>query len=479
MMRIYRIASSEVLFKEAISIRRQLIKTNPQQYAPNLAASLRQIAFLYLEMNRIENSEQYYKEAIALNRQYGDAEGLYLGLEGLGSLYKQQGDFIECENIYNEALCLADTLSGGLYASCLGNLSALFEDLHRYLESMDYGEKAVSYLRVLSKENSEKFEPSLAGVLNNLALTYLDCDKMEESYKLIKEAVDIQRRLVNSGQNVHGPQLVICLNTLSNICGRINKEEEGLLAQKEALETQRRLASLNPLAFNPMLAVSLYNYARIDNTNIDRDSFYEEAVAIQQHLVSNSQSEVYESRLATMEDGYARYLYNNHLNDKGEYFIKDAIVHFSHLTDKWPDVYAQDLANSYWYLALQKPREEKVQLFSKALSCLSRQTKQEDSKDQMVFTLSSMLAYNLLFLKRFEEAESYAKVTREKYPENLAASLLFQGKYFEAEEIYLQYKDELAEIMLEDLRLFEEAGIIDDERKEDLEKIVTTQVPLA
>lgn len=54
---------------------------------------------------------------------------------------------------------------------------------------------------------------------------------------------------------------------------------------------------------------------------------------------------------------------------------------------------------------------------------------------------------------------------------NLAAALLFQGKYEDAEAIYRQYKDELKECFLDDFNRFAEAGVIPEERQEDVERI--------
>lgn len=54
---------------------------------------------------------------------------------------------------------------------------------------------------------------------------------------------------------------------------------------------------------------------------------------------------------------------------------------------------------------------------------------------------------------------------------NLAAALLFQGKYTEAEMIYRQYKSELKDSFLEDFKQFAEAGVIPKEYEADVENI--------
>jgi predicted Zn-dependent protease len=82
-----------------------------------------------------------------------------------------------------------------------------------------------------------------------------------------------------------------------------------------------------------------------------------------------------------------------------------------------------------------------------------------------------------IFMKQYAEAEQYARKglavdsTQLFIYTNLAAALLFQGKYGEAEAIYRQYKSELKDSFLGDLKQFAEAGVIPKEREEDVEKI--------
>ena len=82
-----------------------------------------------------------------------------------------------------------------------------------------------------------------------------------------------------------------------------------------------------------------------------------------------------------------------------------------------------------------------------------------------------------IFEKQYVEAEIYSKEalevdsTKHVAYSNLAAALLFQGKYQEAEKIYRQYKSELKEDFLSDFEEFSKAGVIPKNREEDVEKI--------
>ncbi|MBR1504314.1 MAG: SEL1-like repeat protein [Prevotella sp.] len=88
-----------------------------------------------------------------------------------------------------------------------------------------------------------------------------------------------------------------------------------------------------------------------------------------------------------------------------------------------------------------------------------------------------LLAYEAIFQKQFTEAEKSAREglaaddSLHWIQTNLAAALLFQGKYAEAESVYTHWKNELRDAFLADFRDFEKAGIIAQEQEEEVEKI--------
>lgn len=87
------------------------------------------------------------------------------------------------------------------------------------------------------------------------------------------------------------------------------------------------------------------------------------------------------------------------------------------------------------------------------------------------------VSYYTIITGMYADAEKYAldglKVnpTYHLTATNLAAALLFQGKYKEAEHIYRQYKDELKDSFLDDFKQFAEAGVIPKKYEADVEKI--------
>ena len=86
-------------------------------------------------------------------------------------------------------------------------------------------------------------------------------------------------------------------------------------------------------------------------------------------------------------------------------------------------------------------------------------------------------SYNALFMKEFEQAEKMSKEALKVNPDNrisgtnLAAALLLQGRYAEAEKQYHNYKTEFREGLLEDLEAFEKADIVPAAVVDDVNRI--------
>ena len=104
------------------------------------------------------------------------------------------------------------------------------------------------------------------------------------------------------------------------------------------------------------------------------------------------------------------------------------------------------------------------------------QSDKSNYKEQLNGILVNQSFY-AIFEKQYAEAETYSKEalevdsTKHIAYSNLAAALLFQGKYQEAEKIYLQYKAELKDGFLSDFEEFARTGVIPKNREKNVEKI--------
>ena len=110
--------------------------------------------------------------------------------------------------------------------------------------------------------------------------------------------------------------------------------------------------------------------------------------------------------------------------------------------------------------------------------CISKES-EGPAPDTLDETLPTQNNLGVLYLStlRFAESEAIYISALKTNPNNhlactnLAASLLFQGKIEEAEKIYRQYKAEYKELFLDSFAIYEQLGVIPEERKADVERI--------
>jgi tetratricopeptide (TPR) repeat protein len=206
---------------------------------------------------------------------------------------------------------------------------------------------------------------------------------------------------------------------------------------KQALEIRQRLAKDNPKAYEPDVASTLYNLAIL-------------------------------------------YIYTQRFTEAEEMF-KQALEIQQRLAKGNPSVYEYDVASSLFTLGnLYKDvrrHTEAEEMYKQALEIQQRLAKDNPKayKPLVAMTLGSQ-SLNAIFMKKYSEAEQLAREglavdsTQDWVSSNLAAALLLQGRYTEAEPIYRQFKEQ-KDYLLGDFEQFKAAGVIPKEREEDVEKI--------
>lgn len=227
------------------------------------------------------------------------------------------------------------------------------------------------------------------------------------------------------------------LNNLATLYYCTHRFTEGEAMYKEALEICHRLAYSNPQTYESDVAQTQYNIGLL---KIDMKQYkeaippLEETLSIYRRIsqTNPAQTQGYEGSLY-----YLSQLYN---------VVKDYLAAY-HLNQEW--------------LPIMK---KKYEADPKSL------------QSDYAIHLGGQ-SYYCIFAKQYAEAEQYAReglaidATKHYIYSNLAAALLFQGRYEEAEQIYRQYKDELKDSFLDDFKQYAEAGVIPEERKTDVERI--------
>ena len=446
-----RYGESEEMYLSAVEIYQRLSVVNPQVYEPDLARAQNNLGLLYSDTQRYGESEEMYLSALEIFRELTVANpqaydpDLARTRNNLGNLYRDTQRYGESEEMYLSAVEIYQRLSVAnpqVYeldlARAQNNLGNLYRDTQRYKESEEMYLSALEIYRRLAAANPLVYEPDLAMVQNNLGLLYSDIQRYEESEEMHLSAVEIYQRLTIVNPQVYEPDLAMAQSNLGTLYKDTRRYEDSEKLCLSAMEIRRRLAAANPQVYEPDLAMTQYNLGCLYSDTQryeDSEKMYLSAMEIRRRLaVANPQ--VYEPDLADTQYNLGCLYYNIQRYEDSEEMYLSAMEIRRRLAAANPQVYEPGLVRA-----------------------------------------CNNLSFLFLAQGNFEEAERYAREgskydsTHHTVYTNLAASLLFQGRYAEAEEIYLRYREELKEDFLSDFEDFYRRGIIPPEREDDVERI--------
>ena len=490
-----RFADSEQMYNSALEIRKRLAATNPQAYNPTLATSYNNLGLLYCVTQRFADSEQMYNSALEIRKRLAATNpqayepDLGDSYNNLGIIYHDTQRFSDSEQMYNSALEIYKRLAGAnpqaynpTLATIYNNLGLLYYDTQRFSDSEQMYNFALKIRKRLAVTNPQAYNLDLAMSYNTLGLLYHATQRFTDSEQMYNSALKIRKRLVATNPQAYEPDLALSYNNLGLLYLDTNRFTDSEQMYNSALEIYKRLAGANPQAYEPGLAVS-YNTLGIlyhdTHRFTDSEQMYNSALEIYKRLMGEN-SFIYGQRLADCLFWLAD------LQVKQEKYA-EAISPFEQALDFYKKEAEQGESIDYYTTIMSRldqlyGQEKK---YSQAYQCFKRnipllKTLYQSDKSNYTELLNDILvsqSFYSIFEKQYVEAEIYSKEalevdsTKHVVYGNLAAALLFQGKYQEAEKIYRQYKSELKEGFLSDFEEFSKAGVIPKNREEDVEKI--------
>ena len=488
---------SEEMYLSAVEIYQRLSVVNPQVYEPDLARAQNNLGLLYSDTQRYGESEEMYLSAMEIFRELTVANpqayepDLARTRNNLGNLYRDTQRYGESEEMYLSAVEIYQRLSVAnpqVYepdlARTRNNLGCLYDNTQRYKESEEMYLSVLTVYQRLTIANPQVYELDLARTQNNLGNLYRDTRRYEDSEKMYLSAVEIYQRLSVANPQVYEPDLAMVQNNLGLLYSDIQRYEDSEKMHLSAVEIYRRLAAANPQVYEPDLAETqndlgiLYSDTRRYE---ESEEMYLSAMEIRRRLaVANPQ--VYEPGLARTQYNLGCLYSDTRRYEESEKMYLSAMEIRRRLAVANPQVYEPDLADTQYnlgclYYNIQR-YEESGEMYLSALKVYQRLTVADPQVyEPYLVRACNNLSFLFLAQGNFEEAERYAREgakydsTHHTIYTNLAASLLFQGRYAEAEEIYLRYKEELKEDFLSDFEDFYQRGIIPPEWEDDVERI--------
>ena len=494
-MKISRYKESEDMQKAALVIREQLAKDNPNAYIIDLAESYNNLAVLYMRTRRFKECEDVVKKALLINEQQAKEHknayelDLAISYTNLAILYRYTHRYIESENMHKAVIQIYEQLAKvnpSVYDSYLANsyftLANLYSDTHRYIESENMHKAAILIYEQLAKGNPNVYDSYLAGSYFTLANLYSDTYRYIESENMHKAVIQIYEQLAKVSPRVYDSYLADSYFTLAKLYSDTHRFKEGEDMHKAAIAIRESLTKENPNVYSQYLAASYYNLAILYyNSKCFKESeeMYKEAMLIYEKLYE-SNPQLYQKRLSE------NYYWLGILMVKNNKY-HDAIIQFECSLKLCNNIEkaGNDLSlyvSSLGYLVdLYSNEKDYTKAFSynEVLLPLLKVNYEENAQDWKTEYYNKELnqSFYANLLGKFKEGEQYSleaiKIYSTQYLAytNLAAAILLQGRFEEAEKLYREYKAEFKDNFIDDFAEFERLGVIPEEHKADVERI--------
>ena len=490
-----RFSDSEQMYNSALEIYKRLAYTNPQAYEPALAISYNSLGVLYSDIQRFSDSEQMYNSALKIRKRLSvtnpQAYEPDLGdsYNNLGLLYHDTQRFTDSEQMYNSALEIRKrlaTTNPQVYEPALAmsynNLGILYRSTQHFSDSEQMFNSALEIYKRLAVTNPQTYEPDLGDSYNNLGILYSDTQRFTDSEQMYNSALEIRKRLAATNPQAYEPELAISYYNFGVLYSDMQRFSDSEQMYNSALKIYKRLADANPQIYDSDLADSYINLGVLYSDMqrfADSEQMFNSALEIYKRLMGEN-SFIYDQRQANSLFGLANSQVKQEKYAEAISPFEQALEFYKKEVEqgKSIDNYTTIMSWLDQLYGQEKKYSQAYQCFKSNIPLLK--TLYQSDKNNYTELLKSILvsqSFYSIFEKQYVEAEIYSKEalevdsTKHVAYSNLAAALLFQGNYQEAEKIYRQYKSEMKEDFLSDFEEFSKAGVIPKNREEDVEKI--------
>ncbi len=463
---------AEAAYLEAFKIFKPLAEANPQAYRPYLAKTLNNLGALYQDKNDFGPAEAAYLEALAIRKRlYQNCPEIYetdlaVTQNNLGTLYHKKNDFTRSIASYLEALEIYKRLSKTnpqtyefFLAATQTNLGTLYKDKNDFVRSEAAFLESLEICKRLTKYNPQSYEPFLALTQNNLGNLYYKKNDFIKAKSSYLESLEIRRRLSLINPIIYEPDVATAQSNLGNLYTSQKDFVKAEGSYLKSLEIRKRLAVSNPQIYEADIANTQINLGNLYLTKknfIRSEAAYIEALSIFKQLAKTNQS-IYKPLIAVTQKNLGSLYLEIKKYDLAKKMLEGSLTIYDTLMNNYPETYitlwSQSLQNliRLYFAALDTMVVDSAKVHLQyTIVTLFNKLHLAGIKENWVIvgsaTSNGNLSWYQLFARQFKEAEQSAckglliDSKQVWIKANLAHSLLLQGKYEEALEIYKQLK---------------------------------------
>lgn len=445
-------SKAEPMLRQALEIRQKMMWCDRKAYEPLFAETSFTLANLYYNHGKYAQSEEYCKQAIETNERLAQ----------------------ENPDIYRPLL-----------ATELSLLAQICQKTQRNKEAEAACIRVIGIYEQLAKEAPNSYNRRLSDELMYLGHLYNNEQRYEEGEAALRKSINLFAILPKEDSNRFENSLALRLSLLEKALEKQGHTDESIKLKERETEIYERLAKANPDRYNESLAYSAYSLGTdyYNCKNYDRsEPLLSRAAAILKTL-SNPKYGNAIALAASIHQTLAEiYLAQKH-PDECEAMLKLAISEFEQTANDSNDggnidvVITRLLLSNLYATQNNTPKGyETNTLLIPEMRRLVAVGVFDKSEFAGILVNQSFFA-NLL--GKFDEGEKLSLEALEndstKYTAltNLAAAMLLQGRYEEAEKLYKIIKPTFKDALLDDLDALAKHGVIPKERESDVEKART------
>ncbi len=210
-------------------------KNHPESI--DYAKGLNRLGVLYSDMGDYKVSESYYKQALVIYKKaIGEDDRDYASnLNNLGLLHWKIGDYKAAEPYFKQALAIFKKALGENhpdYASSLNNLGILYSDIGDYKAAEAYYKQALE----INKKALVEDHPDYSSSLNNLGSLYHEMGDYKAAETYYKQALEIRKKALGEDH----PDYASSLNNLGIFYSDIGDYKAAEAYYKQALAIRKK-----------------------------------------------------------------------------------------------------------------------------------------------------------------------------------------------------------------------------------------------
>ena len=401
------------------------------------------------------------------------------------STYSETNRFDEACKCYEQAIALTrESLTEEELAKRLFNYGKFLQDNNQYHQIETYYQEALEIYEQLATIFPETYEANVSNTFNNLANFYHCMHRFKEAEDCHLRALEIRERLAAKYPEAYEAMVAGTLNNLANLYCKTQRFVEAEKFYIRSLSIYEQLAANSPEIYEIDIARTLYNFAGT-YLNIKRFAEAEEylirALTIQEKF-ARTKTETYESDLALTLNRLAILYYDTQRFSNVEKHFLGVLAIYERLAANYPKAYewllAQALTNLGELYCKMHRFSEVEECYFRSLAIFKRlaTTYADVYGPSYVYTLNNVSEYSLQ-VQNYAQAEEYSREVLKWSDDiniytNLAAAILLQGRFEEAKQIYLTYKDDLRDAFLNDFQTLKDNNAIPEHLYGDVEKII-------